>query len=355
MPGNVYDDCPQLLRDFLFYMLTIRGRSPKTVEAYHVDLRLFLRYIKYVKVYLTEFDHPFEEIHIEDLTPEVICSVVLSDVYAYLNYALSDRSNKASTRSRKVSALRMFYKYIASKTSYLSENPLKDLEVPSPKRAIPRYLSLEESLELLVNVPEGKNYERDFCIITLFLNCGMRLSELCGINVNDIRDNTMRLLGKGNKERMIYLNEACLDALDQYLRVRVASKKEPDALFVSGQGRRITPRRVEQIVQDGLRVSNLSGRGYSPHKLRHTAATLMYQHGGVDIRALKEILGHENLSTTEIYTHISDKQLEKAAEASPLAHVKRVPKAAEPSDKHNTLEAQSEESGISEDRTCLKV
>ncbi len=322
MSNQAFADCPQLLRDFLFYMQTIRGRSPKTVEAYHVDLRLFLRYIMFVKILHSDPGLSIDEIDITGLSNNVICSVTLSDVYAYLNYTLSERKNNANTRARKVSALRSFYKYITTKTQFLEENPMKDLEMPSTRRAMPRYLTLEESLELLVNLPEGKNYERDYCIITLFLNCGMRLSELCGIDVQDIRDNSLRLLGKGNKERVVYLNDACLNALKQYIKVRKPSKKEPNALFVSGQGRRITPRRVEQIVQSGLAVSDLDGKGYSPHKLRHTAATLMYQHGGVDIRALKEILGHSNLSTTEIYTHVSDKQIERAASLSPLANVK---------------------------------
>lgn len=307
-------------------MLTIRGRSARTVEAYHTDLRLFLRYLKCQKVLHRDpgqmDSEQIEQEPIADLPNEVICQVTLSDVYAYLNYVLSKRDNHASTRARKVSTLRSFYKYIHTKTGLIKDNPLKDLEMPSVKRALPRYLTLEESLELLVQLPQDAFYERNYCILTLFLNCGMRLSELCGIDVQDIRDNTLRLLGKGNKERIVYLNEACLKALDAYLKVRKPSPQEPNALFVSTQGRRITPRRVEQIVKEGLRVSHLDNKGYSPHKLRHTAATLMYQHGGVDIRALKEILGHANLSTTEIYTHISSRQIEEAAEASPLAHVK---------------------------------
>lgn len=319
MQHSNFNDCPQLLRDFLYHLQTIRGRSIKTVEAYHVDLRLFLRYIKYTKILGSNSECTIEEIPITDMSEQIICNVSLSDVYAFLNYTLSDRANSSNTRARKVSALRSFYKYLMTKTPYLKENPLKDLETPSTRRALPRYLTLEESQSLLVHVPEGKNYERDYCIVTLFLNCGMRLSELCGINLGDIRDNTLRLLGKGNKERMIYLNAACLQAIEQYMKVRKASPKEPRALFLSAQGQRINPRRVEQIVAGSLKLSQLDGRGYSPHKLRHTAATLMYQHGGVDIRALKEILGHENLSTTEIYTHVSEKQLENAAKKSPLA------------------------------------
>lgn len=301
-------------------MLTIRGRSARTVEAYHVDLRLYLRYLQYHKVCHAQSDIPLEEQSITNLPDSVICSVTLSDIYAFLNYTLSERGNIASVRARKVSALRSFYKYLVSKTQLLEENPLEMLEMPSVKRAVPRFLTLDESLELLRNLPQGRNYERDYCILTLFLNCGMRLSELCGINVQDIRENTLRLLGKGNKERIVYLNDACLSAIERYLQVRKPSPKEPNALFVSSHGQRLSPRRVEQIVESGLSSSHLDGKGYSPHKLRHTAATLMYQHGGVDIRVLKEILGHANLSTTEIYTHVSDKQLERASSLSPLAN-----------------------------------
>lgn len=322
MPGSDYSDCPLLVRDFLSYMLTIRGRSARTVEAYHGDLRLFLRYIKQVKILCD--DTPLEEIDVSALSNETICSIGISDVYAYLSYTHSGRGNNAATRSRKVSALRSFYKYIATKTGLLKDNPMKDLEMPSIRRSVPRYLTLEESLELLIRLPEdSKSYERDYCILTFFLNCGMRLSELCGINMQDIRENALRLLGKGNKERMIYLNDACLAALEQYKKVRKPpGGADKNALFVSAQGRRITPRRVEQIVKASLFLSDLDGKGYSPHKLRHTAATLMYQHGGVDIRALKEILGHANLSTTEIYTHVSNKQIENAIARSPLAQVK---------------------------------
>ena len=206
----------------------------------------------------------------------------------------------------------------------LKTNPVENLEVPSVRKSMPRYLTLEESLELLTHVdPASPSYERDFCIVTLFLNCGMRLSELVGINLYDIRDDTIKLLGKGNKERVIYLNDACRKALDAYLVKRKPAQgvKDRDALFLSSRGTRISPRRVEQIIEECLRNAGLSGQGYSPHKLRHTAATLMYQHGGVDIRVLKEILGHVSLSTTEIYTHVSDRQMEKAAKQSPLSGV----------------------------------
>lgn len=316
-----YADCPPVMRDFLFYLLTIRGRSQKTVDAYYIDLRTFLRYIKTVKTCVPA-DTEFSDIKIDDISSEIIRSITLSDVYAFLNFVYSERDNSAKTRARKVSSIRGFFKYLTTKARLLDENPVKDLEIPASKKAMPKYLTLEESITLMSNVDSGAP-ERDYCILTLLLNCGMRLSELVGINIPDIRENTVKILGKGNKERIVYLNDACLAALERYLAVRkqpvLASEK--NALFLSKNRTRLTPRRVQQIVESSLQTAGLSGKGYSPHKLRHTAATLMYQHGGVDIRVLKEILGHANLSTTEIYTHVSDKQIEKAANSSPLAKI----------------------------------
>jgi len=304
-------------------METIKGRSSRTVEAYYIDLRTFLRFIKRHKG-LVDKKTVDTDIKIADITIDIIKQITLSDIYEFLNYALSDRENSAKTRSRKVSSLRSFYKYLTTKANLFEENPVLDLEIPSFKRSLPKYLSLEESLELLTHI-DGKDQARDYCIITLFLNCGMRLSELVGINLADIKDNnTLKVTGKGNKERILYLNQACLDAIAAYKQVRpVVQTTDKNALFISKQGRRISNRRVEQIVDQCLKTAGLSGKGYSTHKLRHTAATLMYQHGGVDIRLLQDMLGHENLGTTEIYTHVSSKQLEEAAKKNPLSGVKQ--------------------------------
>ncbi len=323
----MYEDCPQTLRDFLFYMKTIKGRSEKTVDGYYIDLRGFLRYEKFIK------ENPktkctkeiADNINIEDIGLDFIRKIKLSDVYDYLNYTMSECENNSKTRARKVSALRSYFKYLTVTMHFLEENPVKELEVPSIQKSLPKYLSLEESLDLLNTTIEAENI-RDYCIITLFLNCGMRLSELVGINLSDIKENTLRILGKGNKERIIYINKACIDAVENY-KTSERSKIKPkpgyeNALFLSRNGTRLSPRRVEQIVAENLKSANLDGHGYSPHKLRHTAATLLYQQGNVDIRVLKELLGHVSLSTTEIYTHVSNKQLESAAEKSPLASTK---------------------------------
>ncbi|MDY4046527.1 tyrosine-type recombinase/integrase [Negativibacillus massiliensis] len=329
MDKNILQECPDLLREFLFYLETIQGRSPKTVSGYYIELRTFFRYIKSVKVLknVPENAEQLAEIKIDDITKELICGVTLSDIYDFLHFSMNVLGNNASSRSRKISSIRALYKYLTTKTNYLEENPAKNLDTPSMRKSVPKYLTLGESIELLASIQDESPAvtARDYCMITLMLNCGMRVSELVGINLEDIRDNTLRLLGKGNKERMVYLNDACLSAIENYLKFRKQPEGGPDknALFLSSQHRRMTTRRVEQIVAKYLKACGLDGRGYSPHKLRHTAATLMYQHGGVDIRALKEILGHANIGTTEIYTHISDRMIEEAANASPLSSVKR--------------------------------
>lgn len=318
---------PPLLKDFLFtYMLTTKGRSKRTIDAYYIDLRLFLRHLKASRKGLPMTEPNLKNISIEDITDSMILSVTLSDAYNFLNFANTTNDNNAKTRSRKVSSLRSFYKYLSGKKGLLETNPLKDLDTPAQKKSLPKYLTLEESRRLIRAV-DGKTpeKERDYCIITLFLNCGMRLSELVGIKKGSIHweDNTLVLLGKGNKERLIYLNGACLDALRAYLDVRQDPpvKEYQEFLFLSRMQKPLTPRRVEQIVERCLLQAGLNGRGFSPHKLRHTAATLMYQHGGVDIRVLKEILGHENLGTTEIYTHVANAQVEDAVKKNPLGNI----------------------------------
>ncbi len=321
-----FTDCPEPLREFLSYILTIRGLSPRTVDGYYIELRTFLRFLKLYRA--GQFSpEDFATTSIVDVATETICGIKLADIYAYLNFAHSELGNAASARARKVSVLSSFYKFLSTKTLYITDNPIKNLDRPSIKRALPKYLTLDESNDLLETVDLSDN-TRNYCMLTLFLNCGMRLSELVAINRSDIRDDkTLKLLGKGNKERIVYLNQACLDAVQAYLEDSKKQKRQDDALFVGKNGRRLSPRRVEQIIGECLKSAGLSGKGYTPHKLRHTAATLMYQYGNVDVRILKEILGHANLNTTELYTHISNRQLEQAADSSPLAKKKRGKKA----------------------------
>lgn len=318
--SHAYDEAPPYLKSFLQYLLTIKGRSQRTVDGYYIDLRLFLRYLVMTRT-PPATETPFDELPIHDLDIQVVERVTLADLYDFLHFVLSERDNGANTRARKVSCLRTFYKYLHNNAGLIGTNPTDKLEIPTQKKTVPKHLTLEESMELLRSV-DGPDAERDYCILTLFLNCGMRLSELVGINLSDVQENTIRITGKGNKERIVYLNQACVDAMADYLRARnahLSSIKDKDAFFVSRMGRRISRRRVQEIVENNLRAAGLSDKGYSTHKLRHTAATLLYQHGGVDIRILKEMLGHENLATTEIYTHVSNTQLQNASSRSPLA------------------------------------
>lgn len=321
MAINFIEDAPQIIKDFLLYKQNVQGRSSKTVDEYYIDLRTFFRYINLSRG-LCDSSIPFEDIDISNVDTKLVSTVTLREVYEFLNYILRNRGNNQAARARKTSSLRQFYKYL-EKYNFISSNPIKELESPKQKKSLPKYLTLEQSIELLNSV-DGPYKERDFCILTLFLNCGLRLSELCGLNYSDIRtDNTMRVLGKGNKERVIYLNSACLSALESYMKVRpVDGLKDRKALFISRNHNRMSPKTVQALVYKYLEKIGLNSQGYSCHKLRHTAATLMYQTGDVDIRVLKEILGHENLGTTEIYTHLSNQQLKQASEKNPLSNIR---------------------------------
>jgi site-specific recombinase XerD len=324
MKPELLAEAPPIIKEFLGYVGTIKGKSPKTVEEYYLDLRTFFRYIKLNKK-LVSPDEKFEEINISDVDLDLIQTITLTNVYEYMNYLSTERNNKAATRSRKVSSLRTFFKYLTNKTGKLAVNPVKELETPKLKQALPKFLTLEQSIELLSKV-EGETKERDYCILVLFLNCGMRLSELVGLNLSDVSHgaSSIKIVGKGNKERIVYLNEACLEAIDRYIAVRPKNALvDKNALFISKQRKRISPKTVQYIVKKYLAEIELGGPGFSVHKLRHTAATLMYQHGHVDIRVLKDILGHENLGTTEIYTHLSSEQMAEAAKSNPLSQVKQ--------------------------------
>ncbi|MEG2813706.1 MAG: tyrosine recombinase XerC [Oscillospiraceae bacterium] len=335
-------NCSTIIKDFLFYMQTIKGRSINTVDGYYIDLRTFFRFINQFKN-LVDKDIPFNEIKIDNIDIDIIKKITLSDIYEFLHFVSTKLENTATTRSRKVSSIRSFFNYLTVKVNLLDDNPAKELEVPSTKKSLPKYLSLEQSITLLKSVT-GDYLQRDFCIITLFLNCGMRLSELVGLNINDISDNTIRLLGKGNKERIIYINLPCIEAINSYLLVRTKNNnnvsfepKDKKALFLTRNGNRITARRVEQIIDENLKLAGLDNKGFSTHKLRHTAATLMYQQGNVDIRILQEILGHANLGTTQIYTHISNEQMATAMNNSPLTKLNIQPNICKNSKKKNEI------------------
>ncbi len=322
-------EAPEIIRNFLVYHETVKGHSKKTVDEYYLDLRTFFRYMKIAKGNVPR-STPFENISIEDVDLNFVGSVTLSDVYDYLSFMARDRERShtshvkeyginAASRARKISTIRSFYKYLTIKTKQLKANPIQDLDSPKLTKHLPRYLSLDECVQLLSNV-DGKNRERDYCILTFFLNCGMRISELVGLNLTDIRSDHLRILGKGDKERVVYLNQACVDALNDYLIIRkTIASCDGNALFLSSRRRRISTSTVNALVKKHLTAAGIDADLYSSHKLRHTAATLML-HSGVDIRTIQEILGHEHLNTTEIYTHVENEGLREAALLSPLAN-----------------------------------
>lgn len=313
-----------LLKDFIVYCETIKGKSEKTADEYFLDIVTLFRFLK-VERGIVDSSLPFTEISVTDIDIEFIRKVTITELYAFLVYCKNERKNGTASRARKVSSIRMFFKYLTNNAHLLEKNPAEELETPKQRKALPKHLTLEQSLELLRSI-DGPFKERDYCIITLFLNCGMRLSELCSLNYTDILpDGSMKILGKGNKERIIYLNDACMAAVNDYMKVRPNDgipAADKNALFISKRRRRISNKTVQHIVYTFLEKAGLGGQGFSAHKLRHTAATLMYQLGDVDIRVLKDILGHESLGTTQIYTHVSDRQVANAFAAHPLSNVK---------------------------------
>ena len=316
------------LNSFLDYSTTILNKSPNSIKEYNYDLTMFLRFIK--KHFRLTTEEDFNMITIVDIDISVLKKITLDDIHSFISYLSTNNKSKPATRARKVSTIRIFFKYLSQKAGLLETNPAQNLETPKLNKRLPKYLSLDESKKLLAASAneDNRNKVRDHAITTLFLNCGMRLSELIGIDINNIDFSECKLtvIGKGDKERTIYLNKACMKVLDEYLKKRPTDKVKHDkknsdkALFLSERLIRISNRTVQHIIAKELQIAGLDSRNLSVHKLRHTAATLMYQYGQVDIRALQELLGHESISTTEIYTHVNSEQVRDAMEKNPLAN-----------------------------------
>ncbi|MGE4284446.1 MAG: tyrosine recombinase XerC [Clostridia bacterium] len=322
MENTLYDESPAILKDFLNYSETIKNKSPNTIKEYFYDLRMFFRFLKIHNKIISLDKIDFNEITIHDIDISLIQSVTLSDLYSFMSFVNRERSNSSSARARKVASLRSFFNYLTNKAKLLDINPAGELESPKIKKRLPKYLTVDESKQLL-SVVDGKYSTRDFAIITLFLNCGMRLSELVGININNIKKDTLTIIGKGDKERTIYLNEACKAVIKAYLEIRPHNGvKDKNALFLSERKQRISNNMVQRIIKKYIIEAGLDPQRYSTHKLRHTAATLMYKYGKVDIRVLQEILGHESIATTEIYTHLDNQQLRDAVNSNPLSDFK---------------------------------
>lgn len=324
---------PEFLNDFLDYSSTILNKSINSIKEYNYDIAHFLKFIKFkFKMCSITDELEIKNIEINDLTLDTIKKIELEDIHAFLGYLKKNYRSKPATLARKTSSIRIFFNYLCNKSKKIPKNPALDLESPKIGKRLPKYLTLQDSEKLLdvAKQPNPKshgnhdNSARNFAIITLFLNCGMRLSELVNINMKDLDfyDNKLTVIGKGNKERTIYLNDACIHAIKQYLAVRPHDKIQSnsrDALFLSEQKKRISNRTVQYIVKEELKQAGIDSNKYSVHKLRHTAATLMYQYGNVDIRALQVLLGHESIATTQIYTHVNDEQVRTAVECNPLS------------------------------------
>lgn len=330
MQNHFRDEFPPLIQKFANYKDVVQGCSAKTVSEYLFDLRTFCRFLCASRNGLPTEGDAFDNIDIRSLDTAFFESVTTSEIYDFLSFVKNDRGNSERARARKLSAVKQFYKYCTVRQSLFENNPAINIESPKLKKSLPKHLSVDECVDLLTSVSENeesKTRERDFAILTLFLNCGIRLSELAGISLTDLDQElrSMRVVGKGNKERIVYLNDACRSAISAYLPVRMstpAKQKGESALFLSGQGKRISVKTVQWMVKKYLGEAGLEYKNYSTHKLRHTAATLMYQSGEVDIRVLKDILGHEQLNTTQIYTHVSNDHMEEAMSKNPLSGMK---------------------------------
>lgn len=322
MAFHLQTEMSPVVVQYAMYQRNIKGLSANTVNEYCLDLRTFFRFMKRYKG-IADANIPLEAILVNDIDISFIRNISTYDIFEFMNFVADSRNNMSSTRQRKTTTLKSFFKYLHTHEKLIPENPAENLNAPKSQKSLPRFLTLEQSIELLAAI-EGPNRTRDYCIMVLFLNCGMRLSELVSLNLSDVIHNnaTIRILGKGNKERMVYLNAACLEAVGAYVAVRPKDGViDKNALFLSGRKQRISPKTIQYIVKSYLEKIGLTGPGYSVHKLRHTAATLMYQHGHVDIRVLQDILGHANLGTTEIYTHTSSAQMEHAVNSNPLANI----------------------------------
>ena len=323
-----YSDCPQVLRDFLVYHETIKGQSPLTIEEYYLDLRMFLRFMILMRNEMPIHTR-LEDIDIKNIDVSFIRQITSSDIFDFLSYLANDRVQNpdspapdygisASSRARKLSALKSFYKYLTVRTKQMQENPVADLEYPKLRKSLPKYLTLEQSSALLKAV-SGQNEARDYAILMIFLNCGIRRSELVGLNMTDVYEDRLRVVGKGNKERFVYFGSACRKAIDAYLPIRQNMQLTDNrALFGSRNGNRVSVDAVHALVKKAFLKAGLDATQFSAHKLRHTAATMMLS-GGVDVKTVQEVLGHENLNTTQIYTHIESTELKIAAEANPIS------------------------------------
>ena len=322
-----FEDAAPDIVEYVRYLEVIAGKSPNTAFSYYCDLRGFSRFMKRRRGLVPE-DAELKDIDPKGLDTAFWGSVTKEDIYEYLYFLNRECGNKKSSTARRLASLHGFYDYLVNQVNKLTEDPTAAIKPPKQDKVLPKYLTAEQSMELLESTQTQSDFpERDYCMVVLFLNCGMRLSELVGMDLGDIdlEQRQIRLFGKGHKERMVYLNDACVDALQRYLSKRntlEGLQPKEKAVFVTRRRKeRISNRRVEQLVTGAMKAAGL--KGFSTHKLRHTAATLMYQTGNVDILTLKQLLGHSSVGTTQIYTHLQEFQVRAAIEENPLGKVER--------------------------------
>ena len=320
-----FDDCPVILDDYLNYLLTIKGRSNLTVKEYYYDLKRFLKFIiMRKKLFGYNLNSDINEVSILSINKRDILDIDITDLHAYISYCDSYYNDSTKTKARKISAIKSWFKYLHNTAELIDKNPSEKLELPKLQKRNPVYLTLSESEKVInaIKLEENEfNRARDLCIILIFLTCGLRISELTGINIESIKDDKLNVIGKGNKERTVFLNENCLYAIKCYLKLRPITP-DTTALFISSHKKRISNRSIQIRLKKYIQLAGLDPNIYTPHKLRHTAATLMYKYGDVDIRTIQSILGHTSVATTQIYTHLDDDDIKKGISKNPISKLK---------------------------------
>ena len=313
MPSLKDNKTCALLEQYLSYLVIVKGRSPLTAEEYRIDCCMLFEFIKEQRGISPDI---IARRDFSDVDIEFIKSISVSDLYAFITHCGEKRKVTTATRARKIVSIRQFWKYLKNKAHLLDNNIAEELETPKLPKRMPKYLTLDESIRLLI---ASEKSQRDYCVLTLFLNCALRLSELINLNVEKVQTDSIQIIGKGNKERRIFHTPATKKALEAWLKNRDGMNPQTNALFITKNGTRVTSRGVQDIVKKYLNKAGLGDKGFSTHKLRHTAATTMFQYGNVDVRTLQQLLGHESLNTTQIYTAVDNGQLQSAVNSSPLA------------------------------------
>lgn len=305
---------PNILNEFLLYLMNVKNYSIRTIQEYKLDLKIFLKFILIYKEINIEF---------KEITIFTILQINHEDILAFLVYMNYKKNNCSSTRNRRIASIKSFFKWLyVQNPAIKKENPAINIHKATCHYRLPKYLTLEEAKKIqnIFNENNSKNYIRNNCIIHLFLSTGIRLSELINIDIAniDFDNKTIRVWGKGNKQRTVCISEYCKNMLLEYLNTRKIDNNLNQPLFISSQNKRISKSSIEYICQKAYKLMGLEDKEYTVHTLRHTAATIVYRHANNDILVVKEFLGHTSLVATEIYTHIHNNDLKEAMERHPL-------------------------------------